>query len=330
MNSNWLNKIQTHTETPPEGAWKNITTLLDKETENKTADFVTKLQAYHTAPPPNTLEKIFNRLDNKDEKKSAAFAERLYNYSATPPENAWEKITATLDNVAKIVSFKSAKNVLKPVYLRAVAAACLILIATAIWITSQKKSAISEKQTALVTLPTRQPQTTGAEKIILPAFETQEKKNTSLISTNQPAKKTVPLPTSAPVITIPEYVTANKTEELAQNPGAGNKEKLQNSNGETPMDISLMNTPNSYISITGPDGQTVKVSSKFSNLLNYLNDKDPAIQENLDIIIKESAKWRTTFAKWRNNMSNNTVAPSLSNFMDIFELTTILEEKDKK
>ncbi len=125
----------------------------------------------------------------------------------------------------------------------------------------------------------------------------------------------------------PAYVKGNAPIELAQMPKVEFTQMLQDVNGETPMDISLMNAPNSYISVTGPDGQSVKVSSKFSNLINLLNDKNPAAVENIDIIISESAKWRSTFANWREKMTNNSIAPSISNFMDIIELSKMLESK---
>jgi hypothetical protein len=115
--------------------------------------------------------------------------------------------------------------------------------------------------------------------------------------------------------------------DLAQSPVTASTEKLQNENGDTPMDISLMNTGNAYISITGPDGQPVKVSSKLSSLVGYLSNSDVNTRENLDVIIQESAKWRAIFSAWRNKMANNALAPSLSNFMDIIELSEILENK---
>lgn len=87
-----------------------------------------------------------------------------------------------------------------------------------------------------------------------------------------------------------------------------------------------MNTPNNYVSFIGPNGQEVKVSSKFSNLLGYMDGKEPESEEYLDKIINESNFWRGKFKTWRNKMINNNVAPSPSNFMDIIELSKLLQE----
>ena len=120
----------------------------------------------------------------------------------------------------------------------------------------------------------------------------------------------------------------NEAVELAQNPADNSKEKLLDTKGETPTDISLMNTPNTYISVTGADGQTVKWSSKFSNIIGTLNNNKPNTKENIEVIIEENAKWRAMFTAWSHKMINNSIAPSFSNFMDIIELSKILEEKN--
>ena len=329
MPTNWLNKILSHQVTPPEGVWVNITNELDKENETAATDFKTKMLAFETTAPDKVLVDIFNTLDEEEKQSSTSFAERLYNYNAEAPADAWKNIASELDkSETKIVPLQNNKKNQKVIYFRMAAAASVIaIIATTIWLSSNTKDdAINS--TASSVIPQSQQQSTpvaGTEKTTLPASDTQEKKLAKEQTAYNPAKKTTPAQTQEAFVA--DYVKGNKAEDLAQDPAIGNKEKLQTANGETPMDIALMNTPNTYISITGPDGQTIKVSAKFSNLIGYLTDKNPELQENLDVIIKESAKWKNTFAKWRDKMTNNVVAPSLSNFMDIMELSNVLEEK---
>jgi hypothetical protein len=329
MPTNWLNKILTHQVAPPEGVWVNITNELDKENESATTDFKTKMLAFETTAPDKVLVNIFNTLDKEDEEPATSFTERLYNYNAEAPTDAWKNIVTELDkSETKIVPLQNNKKNQKVIYFRMAAAASVIaIIATTIWLSSNKKDDAINSTASSVTPQNQQPviPVAGTEKTTLPASDTQEKKLAKEQTAYNPAKKTTPQ--KAEEVFVADYVKGNKAEDLAQDPATASKEKLQTANGETPMDIALMNTPNTYISITGPDGQTIKVSSKFSNLIGYLTDKNPELQENLDVIIKESAKWKNTFAKWRDKMTNNVVAPSLSNFMDIIELSNVLEEK---
>jgi hypothetical protein len=81
------------------------------------------------------------------------------------------------------------------------------------------------------------------------------------------------------------------------------------------------------VSFVGPNGQEVKVSSKFSNLLGYMDGRDPETVENLDKIISESNFWRGKFKSWRNKMISNNNASSPANFMNIIELSKLLNEE---
>jgi hypothetical protein len=329
MKSNWQNKIQQHAETPPEGAWKNIANILDADTENNTNNFTKKIKHYTVTPPAAALKNIFALLAEDKKTDEIKLGNRLYNFEQTAPAAIWPVIESQLDSGAKIIQFENKKKNPKLFYTKIAAAAIAIVIAGAVWMNSNKTSTISENGTVAVQPLQQQTKkaNAGADSTIMPAPEAQEK-STPIASTSSAPVKPVYKKQTGNTTNNPAFIASTATEELALNPAFLPKEKLQNSNGQIPMDIALMNTPNSYINISGPDGQTIKVSSKFSNLLSYLTE-DGGAQENLDLIIQESAKWRATFAKWRNRMANNAVAPSISNFMDIIELSTILEEKDK-
>ncbi len=323
MPSNWLNKILSHQVTPPEGVWMNIANELDNEDENISKELKTKMLAYETTPPAEVLGNIFNELEKAEKQLTPAFAERIYNYKEEAPVNTWKNISKELDkSESKIIPLNNRKTG-KAIYFRMAAAASVIaIIATTIWLSTIKKNDV-EPQTAAVMPIGKQTVTPNAdkEKTTLPAADTRGK---------NAAKENVILSLGKEKTTtqnVNAYVKGNQVEDLAQNPKNIHNEKLQNANGETPMDIALLNTPNTYISITGPDGQAIKVSSKFSNLIGYLTGKNNDTQENLDIIIEESAKWKKIFASWRDKMTNNSVAPSVSNFMDIIALSEILEEK---
>jgi hypothetical protein len=290
MPENWVHKILDHEATPPELAWKNITLELDKADQT---------------------------LDNSVKTK-------LYNYEVTAPGTALKNIFETLnEDEAKIVPFKNTRKDQSAFFIKMAAAAAVIAL-VALFYFSNKKTGDAQRDIASVTTTSKPPvnNSAGANKEApLPASEPKEKNET--VTAPGAGKRTVP---KKPVY-YPSYLPGNSMNDLAQSPVTASTEKLQNENGDSPMDISLMNTGNAYISITGPDGQPVKVSSKLSSLVGYLSNSDVNTRENLDVIIQESAKWRAIFSAWRNKMANNALAPSLSNFMDIIELSEILENK---
>jgi hypothetical protein len=316
MSVNWINKILGYKETPPQDVWPNIANELDKDEEENKSSLTTKILAYEAKPPATALVNIFNELDKEH---TDNYATRVYNHQEEPPVLAWENITAQLnnENTTAVVPLENKKNNIRALYIRiAAAAAVLTIVVTTVLIISKEKPANINESVAAVK-PQSQHNTTpevDTEKTTLPASDSHE-------NMNNPAEKK----STVEETVVIDYVKGNETLPLAPNPAEANKEKLQNSKGETPQDITLMNAPNTYISVTGPDGQTVKVSSKFSNLISYLTGDNT--EENLDLIIKESAKWRATFAAWRDKMTNNVVAPSFGNFMDIIELSKVLEEK---
>jgi hypothetical protein len=324
MFHNWLNKILTHKVSPPEGVWVKITNELDKENESAGTNIKAKIFAHEVVPPAKVLGNIFTELDKDDEQILPAYISKVYNHKAEAPENTWENILKELDkNDTKIILLNNNKTS-KAFYFRLAAASVIIIIAISIIWQNNKKANNKGNKIASSSQSRQNISSTKKEKINLPAAGIQKNNSEKLIVQNTATKKTEQ---QAPNTYIPGYVKGNEIIDLAQAPNTVNNEKLQTASGQTPMDISLMNTPNTYISITGADGQTVKVSSKFSNLIGYLTEKNSGAQENLDIIIQESAKWRTIIAGWRAKMSNNSIAPSLVNFMDIIELGEVLEDQ---
>jgi cytoskeletal protein RodZ len=324
MFHNWLNKILTHKVSPPEGVWVKITNELDKENESAGTNIKAKIFAHEVVPPAKVLGNIFTELDKDDGQILPAYISKVYNHKAEAPENTWENIVKELDkNDTKIILLNNNKTS-NAFYFRLVAASVIVIIAISIIWQNNKKTDNKANKIASSSQSRQNISSTKKEKINLPAADTKKNNSEKLIAQNTATKKTEQ---QAPNTYIPGYVKGNEIIDLAQAPNTVNNEKLQTASGQTPMDISLINTPNTYISITGADGQTVKVSSKFSNLIGYLTEKNSGAHENLDIIIQESAKWRTVIAGWRAKMSNNSVAPSLVNFMDIIELGEVLEDQ---
>ncbi|MEO6330515.1 MAG: hypothetical protein ABIO55_16385 [Ginsengibacter sp.] len=69
-----------------------------------------------------------------------------------------------------------------------------------------------------------------------------------------------------------------------------------------------------YITISGPQGQPVKISAKVASLIVSSDDQYPP-----------NAVWSDKVKKWKDIMKANTLAPTTANFLDIVELTHALK-----
>ncbi|HTB52492.1 MAG TPA: hypothetical protein VK718_06945 [Ferruginibacter sp.] len=92
---------------------------------------------------------------------------------------------------------------------------------------------------------------------------------------------------------------------------ACSKPTAENSNTDT----------NSYVTMAGPNGDAVKVSSKLSGLAAYVANDSTASATNAD-----NGFWKSKFKEWREKMSHDNVTPSFTNFMDIVELSKIVKQ----
>jgi hypothetical protein len=69
-----------------------------------------------------------------------------------------------------------------------------------------------------------------------------------------------------------------------------------------------------YITITSPQGQCVKISSKAAMLIVSSDDQNPP-----------KPVWSAKVNKWKDIMESNVFAPATANFLDVVELTQALK-----
>jgi uncharacterized membrane protein YraQ (UPF0718 family) len=87
---------------------------------------------------------------------------------------------------------------------------------------------------------------------------------------------------------------------------------------------AINNDSEKYITVAGPNGEAVKVSSKMSGLTAYIADDKN--ETAIDATNSDKSFWQSKFKEWREKMSQNSITPSLTNFMDIVELSKIVKE----
>ena len=325
----WKDKLYDHEVTPPENVWNNIVHDLD----NEYILFKDKLQHIETAPPPHIWNNIVHDLDND----FILFKEKLKYAASTPPEDAWNNIQQALDSAG--ITEKT-KIVRLPAVLRIAAAAAVIGILfftvnyflntgttshdTAVNQKPTVKPPVADKETTTPVVENTQPE--KEKKYIASTYTDRKQKNNQPRNTLQEQfysdGETFQPPAPAIITEAPQTVTDN----YDVNGGFG--KRVRNLKGEIKEDVTLMDLPNSYFYMTGPDGQSIRVSSKFRNTIQYLNGSGN--EELLDVILRESRYWKNIFSEWKQQVNNSTFIPSANNFMDIAELMQLLHANNRK
>ena len=337
-------KILTHTEIPPSNNWDIIENKLDAQQDatlqhlqaieitpptniwnkindelNQQSNWKQKIQQAEITPPPAIWDAINTSLNNEND----TWQQKITNIEITPPPANWQHIANTLNANEKVVSITANHKKVVPFSIK-MAAAAAVLIGIALYsLQLNKTQPLPQQQVAAV------PQQINVQL-----------KDTILSTANtnvalQPINNTLTvLPTKHTekgIISIDTnynktLLLATVTEIELSNPADHFNTKLTNTNGELTNDIALLNAPNNYINITGPNGDQIKVSAKFSKLVNLLKERDTSKTEYLDKIIKEGAVWKMKFKTWREKMNTSNIAPTPANFMNIIELSKILKE----
>ncbi len=203
--------------------------------------------------------------------------DKMYNYEVTPPSESWQIIATALDEV-NVSNVQPLKKNNRVFYLSLAAAAVTIIIFSVfIWLNNSDKNV---NDTVVVRSATNN--------------------NTSDSNTNQN--------TSDDKITVPE---ANEDDNNLANQTGKNKYEKKLNNAESEPNVKK------YITISGPQGQPVKISAKVASLIVSSDDQHPP-----------NAVWNDKVKKWKDIMKANTLAPTTANFLDIVELTHALRIKN--
>ncbi len=206
--------------------------------------------------------------------------DKMYNYEVTPPKQSWDIIASTLE-VDKSENQFSAKKPNKTIYYRlsAAAAVAIIVFSLIFWVNNSNKKS---NETAVIPSTNLDNDTSGHTAGNL--LNTEDK------------------------ITVPKY---NQEDEIL-----GNDTKLvkKKNNLKNPAVASNIKK---YITITGPQGKPVKISSKAATLIVSSDDQNPS-----------KPVWSDKVNKWKDIMKANILAPTTANFLDIVGLTQALKEQD--
>ncbi|HRP56639.1 hypothetical protein [Agriterribacter sp.] len=292
-----------------------------------------ELYNHEVNPPDQVWARVVHDLDNE----FLEFKNRLYHAEIDPPDNSWKLIQHSLD-VPSAANRKSF-NIKKVFRIAAAAALIGISFFTVNYFIagSDNSKTTADKKTAPDTTSTYNNQTNQpvaknedntsvpvTVKSMIASHITRKKHetNANAVTGFYSEDKTYSAP---PVSSVPDDNTAiTDRYDLYQTAA----KRIRNLKGEVKEDVSLLDLPNSYFLMTGPNGQSVRVSSKFRNTIQYLNGSSN--EELLDVILRESRYWRNQFKEWKEEVGHSTFIPSAENFMDIAELMKLLQQHDNK
>ncbi len=217
---------------------------------------------------------------------------RMYNYETTPPEGVWKAIAAELDrNEVKVIPMVKTRN--NTFYYIAAASVIIILFCLIFFTNRSSKSA--NKQLVTSSSNDKTQSDTEVNNNVIMTVPIEEK---TILKNNTDTD---------------ELLAQNKLQKSGPNQKQ-NKEVIKKTDS-TDNNLILSNTTSRYITIEGPQGQPVKVSSKMATLIDSSETK-----------VSSKPVWNKKINEWREIMKSNTLTPTPGNFLDIVELTKTLKD----
>jgi hypothetical protein len=292
-----------------------------------------KILNMEVAPPVTAWDFIAARLDEQATSGSAAVQLKMNQLEVSPPAFVWNEIEKELDkNEEKVVPFSS-RNTKRLLY--AVAAALVGVIGYNVvnyYLTSNPTTNIAIPESVTIS-GNNQDQSPDTSNNI--ASNNNNSSSDTNISSSQPnTTNRLPLETNDGNGEVYADNNVNLQKADAEpvsyadlyNPDEGVHLVAHDLNGNIPSGINAITASNNYFITTGPNGEVVRVSNKLANIIQILGD-DGSTEENINVIIKESAIWKQRFYELRNKLSK--LSPSPNNFMDIIQLTKVLKEEKR-
>ena len=293
MSTTLAEKLLNHQETPPPAAWQNIVQALNKS--NDQIPFADKLQAYEVAPPPQAWSLIAAELQKKPLHKPAVIKRfsAVYRMSAAA-------IVVGIICVAGfyIFSTRSSNQQMAP-------------------LTAKSNPGTPKQGSPAISNIIRKAVPPPPLAILRKATAAISRKRKKYYAKIEEEK----LPNAA----VDRLSFADTLISIMVN-----TKLIRNEKGAVIQNLSLLNNGDnpSYISITSPNGEQTKISSKFLNSLLYLRDNNylDNFHGYVDKSFLESLAWKLKFESWRKKLLETPFIPSSYNYLDIFEFKELISK----
>lgn len=299
--SSLKDKMRNYEVNPPAIIWDKIAAALDGSCQEN--QFPSRLREMETTPPAGVWDKIAEKLDNNEDLK---FPERLHQMEVNPPTSVWSKIASELDQAEKPAAIViSQPSGFKQILRYAVAAVLVGAIAFA----ALRWNGFSDKAVSgaqLATANTDSGSNNAASPIESGEVTNSENFAASTLQTGQTEKQ-------IPGIDKPYKSTSSKRTTLVQNAAYRNNHEKASSALYTYND-HVPPVADRYIMLMTPDGNLIRMSKKWGNLVCCVSGEDP------------EADCKDQLKKWQEKMATSALTNSTGNVMDILNLVSSLDE----
>jgi hypothetical protein len=300
-------------------------------------------------PPPGVWPGIAARLNSEFDASETTVGQKMYDLSVMPPPSAWQEIAAALPQQQTIK--KEGKIRVLPVTKAISAAAAMVLLTMAAWYfldnSNNKRNTSVVQQT--LTIPGAE-KNAPAQKTDVAVTEHNDEPRTIL------AEKSSPLPPPVESSMVTRYTNRHNNRRINyyaysdyqpvatsyagiddvqavsftnDNLPSVEAPLIRDANGQIILDKKLITSPDDcYITITGPNGEQTRISSKFVHIISSLND-DTQPQDYFDFMMQENSLWKMRFREWKDKLLNQASFVPVTGFTDILELKDMLMQENQ-
>lgn len=326
--------------TPPPDVWPDIAARLNAEFDAAETPVAKKMYDLSVTPPPGIWSGI--------EAQLSSVGKKMFDLSVAPPATVWKKIAAHLfqqqpvKKEGRLISLHSRKAI--------AAAAAVVILTVGAWYFLDKpdpadnstvatQSTTSSNAGNRSTAPTRtQAADTEIGERPVERVERLDQKPLAAISdaevnlinnryaNRHGARRTVwydyqPIATS--YAGVDEDHAIEFTDENQPNVEAP---LIRDANGQVILDKKLISPDDCYITVTSPNGEQTRISSKFLHIISTIN-QDVEPQDYFDFMMQENSLWKIRFSEWKEKFLNQaSLVPTPTSFTDILELKDLLME----
>ena len=288
-----------------------------------------KMYEFEVTPPPAAWEAIAARLD--DDSRYSLISSTMNDYEVAPPAGSWKNIVASLSEAKAGDAKTPVIKISRKLYRYATAAVITGLVAGVGWLFINKPdvninvAGNAGKQPFETTKPAQNKHT--IESSLAQNNDVSRKiKEEPVYSANKNNPPFAYQINDNIQSHILKYAVVNALALHNEGPIIISSPPILDEKGAVVRDMDVLTTNNNYLVVAGPDGQLTRISSKFVNIIRYLNSGDD-VEEYLDKVIRESGAWKKRFQEWRNKISQSNFIPSSANFLDIMEFKELIDEK---
>lgn len=325
---------------PPSGVWPRIASRLDAEFDATEVPVAQKMFDLSVTPPPGMFAEIAAQLNTELKADEASVGKKMYDLFVMPPAGIWKKIAAQLPQQpakkeGKLTSLHSWQAI--------AAAAAMVLLTIGAWYFLDNNNSIDvanvtpgpKSTTTNSSAPSKSKvRSTDIEIGERPVEREQlSQKQLAALTDNDIINRRYGNRHGArraawydyqPIATSYSSMDDVNVDFTKENTATVEAPLIRDANNQVILDKKLISPDDCYITVTSPNGEQTRISSKFLHIISTINQNvEP--QDEFDLMTRESSLWKLRFSEWKEKFLNQaSFVPTATSFTDILELRDLL------